>query len=60
MTEKNTHGGARINSGRKPVPDKTITVPIYPKQSRLDALGIDAIQSISIKAVEREFKKVKK
>lgn len=55
--QKAKHGGSRPSSGRKPVADKAKTVQIYPRQSRIDLLGKEKIQSVSLGAVEREYKK---
>jgi len=53
----NKHGGARANAGRKPVSDKKVTVTIYPRQSRIDKIGIDRIKEMAMSAIEEEFEK---
>lgn len=50
----------RSRSGRNPVSDKKITVPIYPRMSRIEALGKEAIKVIAEAAIEKEyFKKLR-
>lgn len=44
-------------AGRKPLADKAMPVKIYPRQSRIDLLGKEKIQAVSLDAVEREYKK---
>lgn len=60
MTIKNetTHGGNRSGSGRKPEEDKKVTVPIYPRQSRVTLLGIDNTKKVALEAVEKEFERL--
>lgn len=58
MTNKpSTHGGARKNSGAKPIADKKITLSIYPRGSRIEALGLDRVKEIALEAIEKEYKK---
>jgi hypothetical protein len=58
--QENKHGGRRGNSGRKKVEDKKVTISIYPKNSRVEALGKDYIKVIAIEAIEREYEKTLK
>ena len=37
--KKQTRGGARIGSGRKPVPDPKIQVSLYIEESIINAMG---------------------
>lgn len=55
---KNTHGGSRSGSGRKPVEDKAVTFIIYPKQSRIDKIGKEKAKEIAMKAIEKEYRKL--
>ena len=55
------HGGKRNNAGRKSIPDKKITVSIYPRQSEVEIVGgIDAAKALAVSAIERKVKKLKK
>lgn len=45
--KKRTHGGPRLGSGRKPVADKKIMVPLYIETSIVNALGgIEELRTI--------------
>lgn len=50
---KRKHGGARPNSGRKPVADKKKPVVLYLRESVIEKLGIDRIREVSEKAIDR-------
>lgn len=39
MAKKLKQGGKRSNAGRKPVADKAVQVIVYPRKSKVDALG---------------------
>lgn len=58
--KENTHGGSRVNSGRKPIEDKKVTLSIYPHKSRIELIGIEETKRIAIQAIEKEFKKMLK
>ncbi len=47
MAKKKTHGGARKNSGRKPIKDekdKVIPVTLYFKQNKVEEIGLDNLK----------------
>jgi hypothetical protein len=48
-------GGKRSNSGRKPVEDKKIQLPLYVPESRIELLGKEYCKSICMKAIEAEY-----
>ncbi len=58
--EKGKWGGRRAGAGAKRIDDKKKTVAIYPRQSRIDAMGIEAVKGIALTAIEKEFKKINK
>ena len=53
-------GGKRKKSGRKRILDKKVTVPIYPRLSRVILLGMDDIKELSHTAIEKEYLKRQK
>jgi hypothetical protein len=57
---KKSHGGKRSNAGRKPVEDPKITFTIYPRQSIIDLIGVQAAKELALAALEREAKKIQK
>ena len=56
MKEKG-HGGSRSNAGRKPIEDKKVTLPIYPRESRVEAIGTERAREVALEAIEKEYKK---
>jgi hypothetical protein len=45
--------------GRKKVEDKATRHVIYPRKSRIEALGFEKVTEICLNAIEREYKKLK-
>lgn len=58
--KKSTHGGARKGAGRKPISNPRESMFIYPEAAWLEAVGKDRAREVAEKAIEREYKKLKK
>jgi hypothetical protein len=49
MAKKKSHGGKRSNSGRKPLTDKMVRIPLWVKESVANAHGgIEATKELCI------------
>jgi hypothetical protein len=59
MSKKQTHGGRRKKSGRKPVEDPKIQVPLYIHKSWIDPVGLDAFREEMYSHAEKKFGKKK-
>lgn len=57
---KKKQGGNPKKAGRKPVEDKAVQFCIYPRQSVIDAIGLDNAKAIAMEALEKAAKRIKK